>query len=95
MQSAAHHEVRQLRALAFTHRVSQQRSIHRVTLEKAENPVALGTPFEFTARRFGIFGASQNREELIDAVDRDRMLRKGAQQLALQNEVGIAADRRA
>ena len=69
-----------------------------MTLKVAENPVALGAAFEFAARRFRILGAGEHRQQFIDGVNWRRFvvaIRERAQQLPLQDQVGVAADRRA
>ena len=95
MQSAARGEVGEFRALSFAHHVSEQRSIDRITLEVAQNPVTLRAPFELAAGGLGILGSGENCEEFIDGVDSWSLTRQGAEHLALQNQIGVAADRRA
>src|ERR1700733_1182694 len=95
MERAADAVVGKFSAGALARDDGWQLALACVTLEVAQNPVALGAPFEFASLGLGSLGAGKHRQELFLRIAEAVGRREGRDQLTLQHEVRIAANRRA
>src|SRR6185437_2016273 len=71
-----------------------QRPVQRISFQVTQQPVTLGATLEFSALRLRAFGVGQYGKQFIGLVGRLSVVGKRCKELALKNQVHIAANRR-